>query len=188
MGRADTVSHKFRRKSKVKETKSEEASSAHNVTCSSFSPLPNAMYEEDYVTTLQDGGDKELEKLALGSELLASESLTELPLVEKLSDCSLSAPSLFADSDMEVFQPSPSTTASFAKEISLEASLLRETAECLHSDPTEICNNEIVSVSSSKIWKDDCLLMVWLVTNKSDSELKSANLEIFPAENFKVSQ
>ncbi|XP_040826169.1 AP-4 complex subunit epsilon-1 isoform X2 [Ochotona curzoniae] len=188
LGRADTVSHKFRRKSKVKETKSEEASSAHNVTCSSFSPLPNAMYEEDYVTTLQDGGDKELEKLALGSELLASESLTELPLVEKLSDCSLSAPSLFADSDMEVFQPSPSTTASFAKEISLEASLLRETAECLHSDPTEICNNEIVSVSSSKIWKDDCLLMVWLVTNKSDSELKSANLEIFPAENFKLTE
>ncbi|XP_058521842.1 AP-4 complex subunit epsilon-1 [Ochotona princeps] len=188
LGKADTVTHKFRRKSKVKETRSEEASSPHNVTCSSFSSLPNAVYEEDYVTTLQDGGDKELEKLALSSELLAPESLTELPLVEKLSDCSLSAPSLFADSNMEVFQPSPSTTASFAKEIFLEASLLGETAECLHSDPMEICNNEIVSVSSSKIWKDDCLLMVWLVTNKSDSELKSANLEIFPAENFKLTE
>lgn len=52
----------------------------------------------------------------------------------------------------------------------------------------EVCSNETLSVSSYKVWKDDCLLMVWSVFNKSGSELKSANLEIVPAENFKVRQ
>lgn len=186
MGKADTVSHKFRRKSKVKESKSEETASAYNVTCSSFGSLPNVAYEEDYLNTLQDRGDKELKKFSLSSELLDPESLTELPLVEKLSNCNLSTPSLFADNNMEIFHPSQCTTVLFAKEISLASSLLDETAESLNSDRMEICDNETISVSSHKICKDDCLLVVWLVTNKSSAELKSANLEIFPTENFKV--
>ncbi|XP_062061895.1 AP-4 complex subunit epsilon-1 [Lepus europaeus] len=188
LGKADTVSHKFRRKSKVKESKSEETASAYNVTCSSFGSLPNVAYEEDYLNTLQDRGDKELKKFSLSSELLDPESLTELPLVEKLSNCNLSTPSLFADNNMEIFHPSQCTTVLFAKEISLASSLLDETAESLNSDRMEICDNETISVSSHKICKDDCLLVVWLVTNKSSAELKSANLEIFPTENFKITE
>lgn len=142
--------------------------------------------EEDYyLDNLQDREDKELKKFTLSSELLDSESLTELPLVEKLSHCRLSTPSLFADNNMEVFHPPQSTAASVANEISL-ASLLEETTEHTHSDLMEVCNNETISVSSYKIWKDDCLLVVWLVSNKSGSELKSTNLEIAPAKNFKV--
>ena len=88
---------------------------------------------------------------------------------------------------MEVFHPPPSAAASVANEISL-ASLLEETTEHTHSDLMEVCNDETISVSSYKIWRDDCLLMVWLVSNNSGSELKSTNLEIAPAENFKVRQ
>lgn len=187
LGKADTVSHKFRRKSKVKEAKSGETTSTHNMTCSSFSSLSNVAYEDDYyLNTLHDRGDKELKTFSLSSELLDSESLTELPLVEKFSNCSLSTPSLFADNSMEIFHPPQSTAASVAKENSLASSFLEETTEYIHSNAMEICNNETISVSSYKIWKDDCLLMVWSVTNKSGLELKSANLEIFPAENFKV--
>uniref|UniRef100_A0A8C5V1E3 AP-4 complex subunit epsilon-1 C-terminal domain-containing protein n=1 Tax=Microcebus murinus TaxID=30608 RepID=A0A8C5V1E3_MICMU len=189
LGKTDTVSHKFRKKSKVKETKSGEMTSIHNITGSSFSSLSNVAYEGDYyLNTLQDRGDKELKKFSLNSELLDSESLTELPLVEKLSNCSLSTPSLFDDNNMEIFHPPQSTTASVAKEISLASSLMEETTEYIHSDLIEVCNNETISVSSYKIWKDDCLLMVWSVTNKSGLELKSANLEIFPAENFKITE
>uniref|UniRef100_A0A2K6FME9 AP-4 complex subunit epsilon n=1 Tax=Propithecus coquereli TaxID=379532 RepID=A0A2K6FME9_PROCO len=189
LGKADTVSHKFRKKSKVKETKSGEMTSIHNITCSSFSSLSNVAYEGDYyLNTLQDRRDKEFKKFSLNSELLDSESLAELHLVEKLSNCSLSTPSLFDDNNMEIFHPPQSTAASVAKEISLASSLLEETTEYIHSNLIEVCNNETVSVSSYKIWKDDCLLMVWSVTNKSGLELKSANLEIFPAENFKVRQ
>uniref|UniRef100_I3M724 AP-4 complex subunit epsilon n=1 Tax=Ictidomys tridecemlineatus TaxID=43179 RepID=I3M724_ICTTR len=164
LGKADTVSHKFRRKSKGKEAQREETTSAHSVTCSSLSSLSKVTCENNYLNTF--------------SQLLDSESLTELPLVEKLSDCSLSAPSLFADNDMEIFHPPPSTAASVAKGISLY----------MHSNLMEVCNNEAVSISSYKIWKDDCLLMVWSVASKSGSELKSANLEIFPAENFKITE
>uniref|UniRef100_A0A2K6R0C7 AP-4 complex subunit epsilon n=1 Tax=Rhinopithecus roxellana TaxID=61622 RepID=A0A2K6R0C7_RHIRO len=189
LGKADTVSHKFRRKSKIKEAKSGEASSTHNMTCSSFSSLSNVAYEDDYyLNTLHDRGDKELKTFSLNSELLDSESLTELPLVEKFSNCSLSTPSLFADNSMEIFHPPQSIAASVAKESSLASSFLEETTEYIHSNAMEVCNNETISVSSYKIWKDDCLLMVWSVTNKSGLELKSANLEIFPAENFKVTE
>lgn len=52
----------------------------------------------------------------------------------------------------------------------------------------EICSDDTVSVSSYKIWKDDCLLVVWAVTSKTDSEVTNAKLEIFPVENFKVRQ
>ncbi|KAB0392946.1 hypothetical protein E2I00_014275, partial [Balaenoptera physalus] len=189
LGKADTLSHKFRRKSKVKETKSGQTTTAQNMTRSSFSSSSNVTYEEDYyLDNLQDRGDKEVKKFSLNSELLDSESLTELPLVEKISNCRLSTPSLFADNNMEVFHPPQSTAASLANEISLASSLLEETTEHMHSDLMEVCNNETISVSSYKIWKDECLLMVWSVFNKSASELKSANLEIAPAENFKITE
>ncbi|XP_059952820.1 AP-4 complex subunit epsilon-1 isoform X3 [Mesoplodon densirostris] len=189
LGKADTLSHKFRRKSKVKETKSGQTTTAQNMTRSSFSSSSNVTYEEDYyLDHLQDRGDKEVKKFSLNSELLDSESLTELPLVEKISNCRLSTPSLFADNNMEVFHPPQSTAASVANEISLAASLLEETTEHVHSDLMEVCNNETISVSSYKIWKDECLLMVWSIFNKSASELKSANLEIAPAENFKITE
>ncbi|KAM9090436.1 AP-4 complex subunit epsilon-1 isoform 3-T4 [Megaptera novaeangliae] len=189
LGKADTLSHKFRRKSKAKETKSGQTTTAQNMTRSSFSSSSNVTYEEDYyLDNLQDRGDKEVKKFSLNSELLDSESLTELPLVEKISNCRLSTPSLFADNNMEVFHPPQSTAASLANEISLASSLLEETTEHMHSDLMEVCNNETISVSSYKIWKDECLLMVWSVFNKSASELKSANLEIAPAENFKITE
>lgn len=189
LGKADTVSHKFRRKSKVKESKSGETTSAH-MTCSYFGSSSEATYEDDYyLDTLQDRGDKELSKFSLNSELLDSESLTELPSVEKLSNCKLSSsPSLFTDNNMEGFHPSQSTAPSVANETSLAASLLEETSEHVHSDLVEVCHNETISVSSYKIWKDDCLIMVWSVSNKSGLELKSANLEIAPAENFKITE
>uniref|UniRef100_A0A8C6D507 AP-4 complex subunit epsilon n=1 Tax=Moschus moschiferus TaxID=68415 RepID=A0A8C6D507_MOSMO len=188
LGKADTISHKFRRKSKIKETKSEETTTHQNIIRSSFSSSSNVTYEEDYcLDNLQDRGDKELKKFSLSSELLNSESLTELPLVEKISNCRLSTPSLFADNNMEVFHPSEATPASVANEISL-ASLLEETTEHIHSDLMEVCNNEAISVYSYKIWKDDCLLVVWSVFNKSGLELKSADLEIAPAENFKITE
>ncbi|XP_036157284.1 AP-4 complex subunit epsilon-1 isoform X1 [Myotis myotis] len=187
LGKADTISHKFRRKSKVKEAISGEKTSAHNMTRSSFSSPTNVTYEEDYyLDNLRDGRDKELEKFALSAELLGSESLAEPPLVEKLSECRRPAPSLFAD-DMEVFHPPRSTSASLASESSL-ASLLEETTDHMHSDLTEVCGTEAMSLSSYRIWKDDCLLMVWLVSNKSGSELEGVNLEIAPAENFKITE
>ncbi|XP_068954145.1 AP-4 complex subunit epsilon-1 isoform X1 [Petaurus breviceps papuanus] len=191
LGKTDTVSHKFRRKSKVNDIKNREVTSAHNINCASFSPLSKASYEDnDHLNNFQDKGETRLKKCSLGSEFLESdlksESLTELHLVENLSACSLSPPSLFEDNSMEIFHHPHPTLSSFANEISLTSSLLEELHEHVHSDLVELCSNEMLKVSSCKIWKDDCLLLVWLVANKSSLELKSMNLEITPTENFKI--
>ncbi|XP_027696649.1 AP-4 complex subunit epsilon-1 isoform X2 [Vombatus ursinus] len=191
LGKTDTVSHKFRRKSKVNGTKNREVTIAHNINCSSFNPLSNVPYENnDHLNNIQNKGGTGLKKCSLGSEVLESdlksESLAELHLVENLSACNLSPPSLFEDNSMEIFHPPHPTLSSFANEISLTSSLLEELNEHVHSDVVELCNNEILKVSSCKIWRDDCLLLVWLVANKSSLELKSMNLEITPTENFKI--
>ncbi|XP_060031698.1 AP-4 complex subunit epsilon-1 [Erinaceus europaeus] len=189
LGKADTASHKFRRKSKAKETKSRETTSAQDMPCSSLGSSSSVTYEEDYyLDNLQGRVDTDLEKFSLNSELLDSDTLKEHPLVEELSNCSLSTPSLFADSNMEVFHPPESIAASIDNEPSLASSLLEEATEHMYSDLTEVCNNETISVSAYKIWKDDCLLIVWSVSSKSGVDLENANLEIVPAENFKITE
>ncbi|XP_023579828.1 AP-4 complex subunit epsilon-1 [Octodon degus] len=195
LGKADTVSHKFRRKSKAKEARSGDVASAQNLTCSSLSSLSSATYKgNDCLATVQGRASAEAKELPLGPELLDPECLPELPLVGKLSDGNLSVPPLFADSDMEVFHPPLSAVAAApaaapgTAEITLAASFLEDTAEDTCSGGVEVCGDETVTVSSYKLWQDDGFLMGWLVAAESGSELQSANLDIFPAENFKVSE
>lgn len=171
------MSHKFKRKSKFKVAQSDKTPSIHNPASSILSSVSDVAHGEDDCLSTLETRDTEL-----NSELLGSESLAELPSVEKLSSVSSPAPSLFAGNNMEVFHPPASSAPSTA------ASLLEETPECGHSSVMEICSNDSVSVSSYKIWKDDCLLMIWSVTSKTGSELTDAKLEIFPVENLKVRQ
>ncbi|XP_028748530.1 AP-4 complex subunit epsilon-1 [Peromyscus leucopus] len=171
LGKADVVSHKFRRKSKFKVAQNDKTPSAHNPTSSTFSSVSDVAHGDDDCLNTLDRGDTDLSP--------------ELPSAGQLSGVSLPAPSLFADDNMEIFHPSSSSAAPAVKEIHL-ASLLEETPECGHSSLVEICSNDTVSVSSYKIWKDDCLLMIWSLTSKTDSELTNAKLEIFPMENFKI--
>ncbi|ERE69898.1 AP-4 complex subunit epsilon-1 [Cricetulus griseus] len=175
LGKADVVSHKFKRKSKFKVAQSDKTPSIHNPASSILSSVSDVAHGEDDCLSTLETRDTEL-----NSELLGSESLAELPSVEKLSSVSSPAPSLFAGNNMEVFHPPASSAPSTA------ASLLEETPECGHSSVMEICSNDSVSVSSYKIWKDDCLLMIWSVTSKTGSELTDAKLEIFPVENLKI--
>lgn len=171
LGKADVVSHKFRRKSKFKVAQNDKTPIAHNPTSSTFSSVSDMAHGDDDCLNTLDRGDTELSP--------------ELPSAGQLSSVSLPAPSLFADDNLEIFHPSSSSAAPAVKEIHL-ASLLEETPECGHSSLVEICSNDTVSVSSYKIWKDDCLLMIWSLTSKTDSELTNAKLEIFPMENFKI--
>ncbi|EDL80098.1 similar to Adapter-related protein complex 4 epsilon 1 subunit (Epsilon subunit of AP-4) (predicted), isoform CRA_a [Rattus norvegicus] len=180
LGKADVVSYKFRRKSKPKVAQSDKMPSAHAAPSSTLSPVSDVAGGDEDSLSAADRGDGEL-----GSELLGSESVLELPSVENLSSVSLPVSSLFAGNDMEVFHPPSSSATSAVKEVSL-AALLEETPECRRSALVEICSNETVAVSSYKVWKDECLLLVCSVTSKTDSEFTDAQLEIFPLENFKA--
>nr|XP_021512753.1 AP-4 complex subunit epsilon-1 isoform X2 [Meriones unguiculatus] len=182
LGKADVVSHKFRRKSKFKVAQSDKTPRAPNHTSSTLSTLSHVAGVDDVALNTLGGGETELSSELLGSEPVSD---SELPSVEKLSSISLPAPSLFADNNMEVFHPPSSSATSTVQEINL-ASLLEETHECKHSSLVEVCSDENLSVSSYKIWKDDGLLMIWSVTTKTDSELTDVQLEISPVENFKI--
>lgn len=114
------------------------------------------------------------------------ELFIELFLVEKFLDCRLRILFLFVDNSMEVFYFFLFIVVSVVNEIYLVFSLLEGIFEYMYLDFMEVCSNEILLVFFYKVWKDDCLLMVWLVFNKSGSELKSVNLEIVFVENFKV--
>ncbi|EDL28170.1 mCG133987 [Mus musculus] len=173
LGKADVVSHKFRRKSKLKVAQSDKTPSAPTAPCSALSLGSDVAGGDEDGLSAVDRGDGEL-----SSELFRSESLSGPPSAEKLESVSLPVPSLFADNNMEVFNPPSSSATSTVKE---------ETPECRHSGLVEICSNEAVSVSSYKVWRDDCLLVIWAVTSKTDSEFTDAQLEIFPVENFKIS-
>ncbi|XP_028921925.1 AP-4 complex subunit epsilon-1 [Ornithorhynchus anatinus] len=59
-------------------------------------------------------------------------------------------------------------------------------AEPLSSDPVVLCQDGTVTVSSRKVWADDCLLLVWSVANLGPSALERATVEIAPAEDFEV--
>ncbi|KAM5235538.1 AP-4 complex subunit epsilon-1 [Ctenodactylus gundi] len=190
LGKADSAQcPKFRRKSKVKGARGGEATGAERAAGAPSSPPAGvAGTELGHVDTLPDRGDVELKGLAVGTELLGSEALTDLALAEKLSRCSLSTPSLFVDGDMEVFHPPASAAASVPQEASLAAALLAETTELVLSGWTEACMDGAVSVSSRKLWQDDGLLVICSVAGRSSSELKSASVDICPAETFQVSE
>ncbi|XP_031227653.1 AP-4 complex subunit epsilon-1 isoform X2 [Mastomys coucha] len=180
LGKADVVSHKFRRKAKLNVAQSDQTPSAHTTPCPALSPVSDVAGGDEDGLSAVDRGDG-----GLTSELLGPESLSELPSVENLPGVGLPAPSLFADDSMEVFHPPSSSAASAVKESSL-ASLLEETPACRHSGLMEICSDETVSVSSYKVWKEDCLLVIWSVTSKPGSQFTDAQLEISSVENFKI--
>lgn len=100
LGKADLVSHKFRRKSKFKVSQNDKIPSAHNPASSALSSVSAVARGDDDCLSALNRGDTEL-----SAELLGSGSLSELSSVEKLSSVSSPAPSLFADDNMEVFHP-----------------------------------------------------------------------------------
>ncbi|XP_073159975.1 AP-4 complex subunit epsilon-1 isoform X3 [Lepidochelys kempii] len=193
MGKADTTTQKFKKKSKISETQnSKETSSFQNIATLPFSPLlgtaPNN--KENFQGSEHLG----LRKVSLSSsEVLeasvsfdTSQSLTEAGLDETLSNCRLSTSSLFADSNIEVFQPSQSVPDIVANKAPLNLCLPDELADHPHSEIVELCSSDILTMYSCKVWTDDCLLLILFVANKSTSPLKTVTLVFENAEHFKI--
>ncbi|KAM9124659.1 AP-4 complex subunit epsilon-1 isoform 2-T2 [Pangshura tecta] len=193
MGRADTITQKLKKKSKISEThNSEEASSFQNTATLPFSPLPNTAPNNE--ENFQGNEHLGLRKISLSSsEVLeasvsfdTSQSLTEAGLDEKLSNCRLSTSSLFADSSIEVFQLPQNVPDIVASKASFSLCLPEELAGHPHSEIIELCSRDILTVYSCKVWTDDCSLLVLFVANKSTSPLKTVNLVFESTEHFKI--
>ncbi|XP_039347252.1 AP-4 complex subunit epsilon-1 isoform X3 [Mauremys reevesii] len=193
MGRADTITQKLKKKSKISETQnSEEAYSFQNTATLPFSSLPDTAPNNK--ENFQGNEHLGLRKVSLSSsEVLeasvsfdTSQSLTEAGLDEKLSNCRLSTSSLFADSNIEVFQPPQNVPDIVASKAPLSLCLPEELAGHPHSEIVELCSRDILTVYSCKVWTDDCSLLVLFVANNSTSPLKTVNLVFESTEHFKI--
>ncbi|NXK50184.1 AP4E1 protein, partial [Chauna torquata] len=193
MGKVDMATQKFKRKSKLNETQnSEEASDIQNSAASSFGPLLDTVpiNEED----CEGNKHARLRKPSLCSSdtvednlaFETSQSLKKLGLDDKLSDNRLSPLSLFADSNMEIFQPSPSAQCGSASKTLPVPSLPEELEELPHSEVVELCQSDALALYLYKVWKDDSLLLTVFASNKNTSALNAVNLVFEKAEHFQI--
>ncbi|XP_010125688.1 PREDICTED: LOW QUALITY PROTEIN: AP-4 complex subunit epsilon-1 [Chlamydotis macqueenii] len=193
MGKADTATQKFKRKSKINETRDgEEASDFQNTAASDFGPLLDTV-----PTNLEDCEGSihtRLRKVSLCSsdtveDNLAFEtpqSLKKSGLDDRLSDSGLSRSSLFADSNIEIFQPSPSAQCERASKTPLVPSLPEELEKLTHSEVVELCQSDALALYLCKVWTDDSLLLTVFVSNKTTSALNAVNLMFEEAEPFQI--
>uniref|UniRef100_A0A8B9ILF1 AP-4 complex subunit epsilon n=1 Tax=Anser cygnoides TaxID=8845 RepID=A0A8B9ILF1_ANSCY len=193
MGKMDVATQKFKRKSKINETQnSEEASDIQNSDASTFGPLLDTVpvNKED----CEGNKHTRLRKPSLCSSDTVEDNLAfETPqslkkpgLNDRLSDSRLSPLSLFADSNIEIFQPSSSALCESANKTSSVPSLPKELEELPHSEVVELCQSDALALYLCKVWKDDSLLLALFASNKKGSALNAVNLVFEKAEHFQI--
>uniref|UniRef100_A0A8B9GKR2 AP-4 complex subunit epsilon n=1 Tax=Amazona collaria TaxID=241587 RepID=A0A8B9GKR2_9PSIT len=179
MGKAETATQKFKRKSKINEIQH-------------FGPLLDTgpINVEDSEGSLHT----RLRKASLSSSDIVEDNLAfEMPqslrkpgLDERLSDNRLSQSSLFADSNIEIFQPSPSAHCESASKTPFVPSLPEELEELTHSEVVELCQSDALALYLCKVWTDDSLLLTLFVSNKTIAVLNAVNLVFEEAEHFQI--
>ncbi|XP_057253422.1 AP-4 complex subunit epsilon-1 isoform X2 [Pezoporus wallicus] len=193
MGKAETATQKFKRRLKINEIQhGEEASDFQNSAASDFGPLLDTgpINMEDSEGSLHT----RLRKASLSSSDIVEDNLAfEMPqslrksgLDERLSDNRLSQSSLFADSNIEIFQPSPSAQCESASKTPLIPSLPEELEELTHSEVVELCQSDALALYLCKVWTDDSLLLIVFVSNKTTAVLNAVNLVFEEAEHFQI--
>ncbi|KAM9271085.1 AP-4 complex subunit epsilon-1 isoform 1-T1 [Cariama cristata] len=193
MGKADTATQNFKRKSKINETQSsEEASDFQSSAASDLGPSLDTVpiHTED----CEGNTHTRLRKVSLCSSDIIEDNLAfETPqslkksgLDDRLSDSRLSQSSLFADSNIEIFQPSRSAQCESASKTPLVPSLPEELEELAHSEIVELCQSDVLVLYLCKVWTDDSLLLSVFVSNKTTSALNAVNLVFEEAEHFQI--
>ncbi|XP_062440129.1 AP-4 complex subunit epsilon-1 isoform X2 [Rhea pennata] len=193
MGKADMATQKFKRKSKINEAQNaEETSDIQNSAASTLGPLL------DTLPSNKEGheGDEHarLMKASLCSadtveDNLAFEKLQSLKKSvpdNKLLDSRLSSSSLFADSNIEIFCPLPSTECESASKTLLAPSLPAELAELPHSEVVKLCQSDDLALHLCKVWTDDSLLLTMFISNNNTSAVNAVNLVFEKTEHFQI--
>ncbi|KFZ47419.1 AP-4 complex subunit epsilon-1, partial [Antrostomus carolinensis] len=192
MGKVDMATQKFKRKSKINETQNrEEESDFHNSAAFDFGPLLDTVpiNMEDCEGNIHT----RLRKASLCSSDIVEDNLAfETPqslkksgLDDRPSDRLLES-SLFADSNIEIFHPSPSAKCESASKAALIPSLPEDLEELAHSEVVELCQSDVLAVYLYKVWTDDSLLLAVFISNKTTSALNAVNLVFEEAEHFQI--
>lgn len=190
MGKADTATQKFKRKSKVAETQhlSEETSDFQNSAASDFGPLLDTVpiNVEDSEGRLRKASPSSSDIVEDNLAFETPQSLRKSVLDDRISADRLSQSSLFADSDIEIFKPPSSAQCESASETPLVPSLPEELEELPHSEVVRLCQNDALALHLCKVWTDDSLLLIVFVSNKTTSALHAVNLVFEETEHFQV--
>lgn len=189
----DTATQKFKRKSKIPEAQnSEEVSDFRNSAAVDFGPLLDTVpvsvenYERNIHTRLREASQcsSGIVEDNLGSE--TPQSLKTSGPDDRLSDSRPSQSSLFADSNIDVVQPSPSARCEGAGQTQLGPSLPAELEALAHSAVVALGQSGALALYSCKLWTDDSLVLAVFLSNKTTSALHAVNLVFEEAEHFQV--
>ncbi|XP_068131543.1 AP-4 complex subunit epsilon-1 isoform X2 [Hyperolius riggenbachi] len=168
MGKSDSTAHKFKRKSKSGIKATDKA-------------LPSHPFGEQNHTAHALANDVQ----AVGSRL---PSLQRPPTAED-QPVHAKVPSLFANANLDIIQPRemslPSPDASTAQSV---PSLLPELAQYRHSNITELTRTDALCLYSSKVWRDDSVLLVLMFSSKTSLAIKSISVKVEDSENCMVSR
>ncbi|XP_069480915.1 AP-4 complex subunit epsilon-1 isoform X2 [Ambystoma mexicanum] len=184
MGKSESGSQKFRRKTKSKDTTTNiRAPCLYTGTTSSVRSLPDTM-ENAEPPSLHTHSNYLLKSLYNASESkdCARSGETSKGLNETACKDSLSP--LFANSTLELVQH-PQTLRTPPNQT---PSLPEQLDKHPHSEAEELLNVESLALYSYKVWKEDCLLLVVIIANKSASPIGTVNLTFENTEIFKVSE
>ncbi|XP_056428284.1 AP-4 complex subunit epsilon-1 isoform X2 [Hyla sarda] len=113
---------------------------------------------------------------SVSSRLLPSQTLEEKSVDGKVS-------SLFANTNLETFAPTQG-----ANPILSVPSLLPELAQHPHAAVAELASCRTLTLFSSKVWKDDCVLLVVFIVNPTSSTIKNIHLTLEGSEILTVSE
>nr|XP_021153561.1 AP-4 complex subunit epsilon-1 isoform X2 [Columba livia]XP_021153562.1 AP-4 complex subunit epsilon-1 isoform X2 [Columba livia] len=193
MGKMDTATQKFKRKSKITEAQnSEEVSDFRNSAALDFGPLLDTVpvsvedYEGSIHTRLREASQcsSGIVEDNLGSE--TPQSLKTSGPDDRLSDSRPSQSSLFADSNIDIFQPSPGARCEGAGQTRLGPSLPAELEALARSAVLALAQSDALALYSCKLWTDDSLLLAVFLSNKTTSALRAVNLVFEEAEHFQI--
>ncbi|XP_078386348.1 AP-4 complex subunit epsilon-1 isoform X1 [Cetorhinus maximus] len=191
MGKTQSTTQKFWRKSKIVEGQNshEKTMHAQKAAVPSLAQIPNLMdnvlercnpFQESKAILLgkkaSDSAEASTEEPAQESDKTwtPSDNLKTIKAVPSASKESFSG--LFADGNLDIIQPTNCSSVRVAHEpiSSLTPSLPLEFAKLSHSQFELVRANENIALFSCKVWKEDCLLIVLSFTNRSSIEVTNA--------------
>ncbi|XP_072889252.1 AP-4 complex subunit epsilon-1 [Hemitrygon akajei] len=201
MGKSESTTHKFRRKSKnvEKQNSSEKVTAAQKATVSNPAQIPDLMdnvpescisFEESKVESLGKATSYSGVELVQVPDQICTLSNNLATIKARPATSKESFSGLFADGNFDIIQPTNCNSASVAHEPidSLTPTLPVEFSECSHSDIERVCANENITLFFCKVWKEDCLLIILFFTNHSNIEVTNATINFALTEELQAGE
>nr|DBA31762.1 TPA: hypothetical protein GDO54_007542 [Pyxicephalus adspersus] len=165
MGKTDQTTHKFKRKSKMGSKATEKSSL-------------NTFVDQNHITQTSNEGHS-IDTRPFPAQ--GPGSFGEQTVDAKVSP-------LFANTNLDIVQANKtSLTFHEAPKTQHVPSLLPELAQYAHTELTELASSDNLSIYSSKVWKDDNVLLALVFVNQNPLAIKSITVKMEDSDSITVS-